>query len=236
MHGKTKIKFPGFIACKVFLFTLNLGNSFSFFTRSVQWYRRPSPGWHFIIYQVIYIYTPNYFILYFVCVLGLMEPSTGRYNSRDLYMMYEYTFTLGEWNWFLTINQLDLLISQIYSWNETLHVIGQFLCPPSGVFHCTHTNGICHTGLLTACEQDQHGTGQFLCPSSGVFHCTHSNGICHTGLLTACEQDQDGTSSILILLATCQQTCMTYTIAVCSVKNSWWWIEEQSETCRVSFQ
>ena len=27
-------------------------------------------------------------------------------------------------------------------------------------------------------------------------------------------------SSILILLANCQQTCMTYTIAVCTVKNS----------------
>ena len=75
--------------------------------------------------------------------------------------------------------------------------------------------------------------GQFLCPSSGVFHCTHSNGICHTGLLAACEQDQDG---ILILLTSCQQTCMTYTIAVCTVKNSWWWTEELSETCRVSFQ
>ena len=62
--------------------------------------------------------------------------------------------------------------------------------------------------------------GQFLCPSSGVFHCTHSNGICHTGLLTA----------------SCQQTCMTYTIAVCTLKNSWWWAEELAETCRVSFQ
>jgi len=31
----------------------------------------------------------------------------------------------------------------------------------------------------------------------------------------------------------CQQTCMTYTIAVCTVKNSWWWTEELSETCRV---
>jgi len=40
--------------------------------------------------------------------------------------------------------------------------------------------------------------------SSGVFHCTHSSGIRHTGLLTA----------------SCQQTCMTYTIAVCTVKNS----------------
>ena len=25
-------------------------------------------------------------------------------------------------------------------------------------FYCTHSNGICHTGLLTACEQDQDGT------------------------------------------------------------------------------
>ena len=39
-------------------------------------------------------------------------------------------------------------------------------------------------------------------------------------------------SSILILLA----TCMTYTIAACTAKNSWWWTEELSETCRVLFQ
>jgi len=30
---------------------------------------------------------------------------------------------------------------------------GQFLCPSSAVFHCTHSNGVCHTGLLTACSQ-----------------------------------------------------------------------------------
>ena len=43
-------------------------------------------------------------------------------------------------------------------------------------------------------------------------------------------------SSILILFASYQLTCMTYTIAVCAVKNSWWWTEELSETYRVSFQ
>jgi len=37
-------------------------------------------------------------------------------------------------------------------------------------------------------------------------------------LLTACEQDHDGT--VLILLASSQQTCMTYAISVCTVKNS----------------
>jgi hypothetical protein len=45
---------------------------------------------------------------------------------------------------------------------------------------------------------------------------------------TACEQDQDKT--VLILLAGCQQTCTTYTIAMCTVKYSWWWTEELSKT------
>jgi len=42
----------------------------------------------------------------------------------------------------------------LLEWNSTC--FGQFLCPSSGVFHCTHNSGICHTGLLTACEQDQN--------------------------------------------------------------------------------
>jgi len=29
---------------------------------------------------------------------------------------------------------------------------------------------------------------------------------------------------------------MSYGFAVCAVKNSWWWTEELSETCRVLFQ
>ena len=49
----------------------------------------------------------------------------------------------------------DALIFQIYFWNKTLYIFGgQFLCSSSGILHCTHSNGICHTGLLTACEQD----------------------------------------------------------------------------------
>jgi len=43
-------------------------------------------------------------------------------------------------------------------------------------------------------------------------------------------------SSILILLASCKQTCMAYTIVMCTVENSWQWTEELSETYRVSFQ
>ena len=59
-------------------------------------------------------------------------------------------------------------------WNSTC--FGQFLCLSSGVFHCTHGNDICHTGLLTACEQDQDGThfhpddGQRNCPKHVEFN------------------------------------------------------------------
>jgi len=47
---------------------------------------------------------------------------------------------------------------------------------------------------------------------------------------------QLSSSSVLVLLESCLQTCMTYTIAECTVTNSWWWTEELSETCRVSCQ
>ena len=41
-------------------------------------------------------------------------------------------------------------------WNSAC--FGQILCPSSGIFHYTHSDGICLTGLLTACKQDQDGT------------------------------------------------------------------------------
>jgi hypothetical protein len=45
--------------------------------------------------------------------------------------------------------QLASRIKLIFlEWNSTC--FGQFLCPSLGVFYCTHSNGICHTGLLTA--------------------------------------------------------------------------------------
>jgi hypothetical protein len=41
-------------------------------------------------------------------------------------------------------------------WNSTC--FREILSPSSGVFHCTHSDGICHRGLFTAFEQDQNGT------------------------------------------------------------------------------
>ena len=63
----------------------------------------------------------------------------------------------------MTVHRVKILIIKpnrctnfsnlFFEWNSTC--FGQFLCPSSGVFHCTRSNGICHTGLLTACEQEQ---------------------------------------------------------------------------------
>ena len=52
---------------------------------------------------------------------------------------------------------------------------GQFLHPSSGVFHCTHSNGICHTGLLAAVEQD--GTSWF-CSTAVSKHVWHIPLLC----------------------------------------------------------
>jgi hypothetical protein len=46
----------------------------------------------------------------------------------------------------------------------------------------------------------------------------------------------DCLQAVYKLSTSCLQTRMTYTIAGCTVNNSWWWMEELSETCRVSFQ
>jgi hypothetical protein len=43
-------------------------------------------------------------------------------------------------------------VSKIYFWNETLHV-SDSSCVHHQEFFTVHTAMLCHTGLLTACEQ-----------------------------------------------------------------------------------
>ena len=116
-------------------------------------------------------------------------------------------------------------------WNETLHVSDSFSIHRQEFFTV-------HTAMVYVILVCWQLASRIRMDLQGVFHCTHSNGICHTCLTIACKQDQEGSprSFILILLESCQQTCMVYTTAMCTVKKSWWWTEELSETCRVSFQ
>jgi len=72
---------------------------------------------------------------------------------------------------------------------------------------------------------------RFLRPSSGAHNCTYSFRYCQPILLLAATVEE-----ISCPLTSSQLTCMIYTVyAVCTVLNSWWWMERPSETCRVIF-
>ena len=47
-------------------------------------------------------------------------------------------------------------------WKETLQVSDSSSVHHQEFFYCTYSNAICHTGLLTACKQDQDGNGSIL--------------------------------------------------------------------------
>jgi len=50
-------------------------------------------------------------------------------------------------------------------WHETLHVSDSSSVRHQEFINCTLSNGICHTGLQTAFEQDQDGTEFHLGPA-----------------------------------------------------------------------
>jgi uncharacterized metal-binding protein len=55
-------------------------------------------------------------------------------------------------------------------------------------------------------------------------------------VIQVCRQLSSSRIRMILLLDSCLQICTTYTIAECTVDNSWRWTEELFETCRVSFQ
>ena len=74
---------------------------------------------------------------------------------------------------------------------------------------------------MTACEQDQDGTEV---PSLSIIRSlalyTQQWYMSHRFADSLLAGSGWNFSSILILLASCHQTCMTYTIAVCTVLDS----------------
>jgi hypothetical protein len=85
--------------------------------------------------------------------------------------------------------------------------------------NCTHL--FCHETLHVSDSSSVH--------HQEFIHCKLSNGICHTGF----QQHQDGTA---VPSWSCSKP--VWHIPLLSVQwiNSWWWTEELSETCRVSWQ
>jgi hypothetical protein len=132
--------------------------------------------------------------------------------------------TLLTWLWNPNLSTSDMMLT--LSPSIAVHTPQRFLMiKPT---RCTNFSNLFWKWNSTCC-------GQFLCPSSGVIHFTLSSRMCHTDSFRAGSGWNCISILILLLLESCLQTCMTYTTAVCTVNNSWWWTEEVSETCRVSF-
>ena len=131
---------------------------------------------------------------------------------------------------------------------------GQSFCLSSGFLHCTLGTGICHTVLMRAFKRVQDGTMhvhmnikfvnakkaketyQYRNSRRKMYKTKAAiwyNKTCREKQLTP---NYISISSILNVLKSCHQTCMTYTSAECTVENSWWWAEKLFETCRVSWQ
>ena len=170
-----------------------------------------------------------------------------------------------------------------------------FLYPSSGVFHCTHSNGICHTGFSdslqgltyfgepeelirywSVCWLDDWeilfwypaGTRDFLFFRASIlalWPMPPATEWLNRATLWQREREADISPppSTEVKPVSCQKnlydtrwfkydradfcvnkphmsrSCLNhlvYTIAVCTVKNSRWWTEKLSETCRVSLQ
>ena len=155
--------------------------------------------------------------------------SSSLYTQRR-YMSYRFADSLraGSGRSYVLI----LLISQIYFWNKTT-CFGQFLCPSSGDVHCTHSNGICAGSMRAGSERSSFLI--LLIPQiyfwNKTLHVSDSSSVHHQEFFTVhttmvyviqvCWKLASRISSVLILLASCQQSSMKYTIAVCTVKNCW---------------
>ena len=78
--------------------------------------------------------------------------SPPKYENRKVLLLFDVHVTVLREKLFTIKPTSCTNFSNLFlEWNCTC--FGQFLCPTSDVFHCTHSNGICNTGFLTACEQ-----------------------------------------------------------------------------------
>ena len=134
-----------------------------------------------------------------------------------------------DWQWHLKLDPVRrfVVLHDFCGWNFSINLHGTSLEVYGDVIFDIHMT-VHHVKFLiikpTRCtnfsnlflEWNSTCFRQFLRPSSGVFHCTQrqwymSYRSCHTA---------GSGHSVLILLTSFQQTCMTYTVAVCTVKNS----------------
>jgi len=96
---------------------------------------------------------------------------------------------------------------------------------------------ICTNFTNLFCHETLHVSDSLSVYHQEFIHCTLSNGICHRCLWTVFEQDQNGTP---VPSWSCSKAVYKHLwhTPLPSVQwiNSWWWTDELSEICRVSWQ
>jgi hypothetical protein len=120
--------------------------------------------------------------------LGRATPTAFKILSSANYISINLVTPIVRFDVHVTVHRDKFLIikptrcshfSNLFlEWNSTC--FGQFLCPSSGVFHCTHRSGICHAGLLTAASRIRMellclqwktpDDGQMNCPKHAEFY------------------------------------------------------------------
>jgi hypothetical protein len=85
------------------------------------------------------------------CVVALL----ASYNTGETEVNNKHLIVASCW-FFLCLHTLLMMHGHRNLKNSTC--FGKYLCPSSGIQHCTHINGICHTGhadwLLASSQQN----------------------------------------------------------------------------------
>ena len=123
--------------------------------------------WHIIyiyIYIYIYIHTHTHTHTYTYIHIYI--------HTHSHIAEYMYIFLRsGDRAWWkiLIMKQIRCTNSSNLFLEQNSTRFGKFLFPSSGVFHCTHSSGICHTGLLCVQWKIPDG-GQGNCPKHVEFY------------------------------------------------------------------
>jgi len=111
-----------------------------------------------------------------------------------------------------------IVVSQVEIWKSLSSFVQQqksFFFPPPPPFVIKPTRCTNFTNLF--CHETLHVSDRSSVYHQEFINCTLSNGICHTVCRQLPSRTRVELSSILVLLGSCLQTCMTYNIAECTV-------------------
>jgi len=96
-------------------------------------------------------------------------------------------------------------------WKEPMNFTFTWPCIVTNFFVIKPTTTRCTNFTNLFCHETLHVSDSSFAHHQEFIHCTLSNDIGHTGLQTAFEQEH------MLLLESCLQTCIIYTIAECTV-------------------